>query len=59
MPAPESDMTEADKDLKERNITIAENESASQTSGDIRVSVWAIAFAVVVALAVFGWLLAR
>ncbi len=52
-------MSEAEKDIKERNITIAENESARQTSGDIRVSAWAIAVAAVVALAVFGWMLAR
>jgi hypothetical protein len=52
-------MNEAEKDIKERNVTIAENESARQTSGDIRVSVWAIAVAVLVALAVFGWMLSR
>jgi hypothetical protein len=52
-------MNEVDKDTKERDIAIAENESARQTSGDVRVSVSAIAIAVVVALAVFGWLLAR
>ncbi|MDB5654512.1 MAG: hypothetical protein JWQ94_2125 [Tardiphaga sp.] len=52
-------MNEAEKDLKERNVTIAENESARQTSGDIRVSTWAIAVAVLAALAVFGWMLSR
>ena len=52
-------MNEADKDTKERDIAIAENESARQTSGDIRVSTWAIAVTVLVALAVFGWMLAR
>ena len=52
-------MNEAEKDNKERNIEIAENESVRQTSGDIRVSVWAIAVTVLVALAVFGWVLAR
>jgi len=52
-------MNETDKDLKERNLAIAENERAQQTSGDIRVSVWAIAVVVVAALAVFGWMLAR
>ena len=52
-------MNEVEKDNKERNIEIAENESARQTSGDIRVSVWAIAVTVLVALAVFGWMLAR
>ena len=52
-------MNEADRDTKERNSAIAENESARQTGGDIRVSIWAIAVTVVVALAVFGWMLAR
>ncbi len=52
-------MTETDKDLKERNRTIAENESERQTTGDIRVSTWAIVAAVLVGLAVFGWMLAR
>ena len=52
-------MSEADKDLRERDRTIAENESERQTTGDIRVSTWAIAAAVLIGLAVFGWMLAR
>jgi uncharacterized protein HemX len=52
-------MNETEKELKERNATIAENESKQQTTGDIRVSVWAIAVAVLAGLAVFGWMLAR
>jgi hypothetical protein len=52
-------MNEADKDIKERNRAIAENESKQQTTGDIRVSVWAIGVAVLIGLAVFGWILAR
>ena len=52
-------MNEAEKDNKERNIEIAQNESARQTSGDVRVSTWAIAITVLVAIAVFGWLFAR
>ena len=52
-------MTGTEKDTKERNIAIAENESARQTSGDIRVSTWAIAITVLLALSVFGWLLTR
>ena len=52
-------MNEADKDTKERDIAIAENESARQTSGDVRVSTWAIAITALFALVVFGWLLAR
>lgn len=52
-------MNETEKEIKERDITIAENESKKQTIGDIRVSVWAIGVAVLIGLAVFGWMLAR
>jgi uncharacterized protein HemX len=52
-------MNEADKDIKERNRAIADNESKQQTTGDIRVSLWAIGVAVLIGLAVFGWLLVR
>ena len=50
-------MNEADKDDKARNRQIAENEAERQTVGDIRVSVWAIAVAVVIGLAAVGWVL--
>lgn len=52
-------MNETEKEIKERDINIAENESERQTTGDIRVSVWAIGVAVLIGLAVFGWMLAR
>ena len=52
-------MNEAEKDNKQRDKVIAENESERQTTGDVRVSVWAIAAAVVVGLAVFGWVVLR
>lgn len=52
-------MTEAEKDIKQRNRAVAENESRQQTTGDIRVSVWAIGVTALIGLAVFGWLLAR
>jgi hypothetical protein len=42
---------------RERNREIAENESTRQTIGDIRVSVWAIALAVIIGLAAVGWVL--
>jgi hypothetical protein len=42
---------------KERNREIAENESARQTTGDVRVSVWAIAVAVIIGFAAVGWVL--
>ena len=50
-------MSDADKDAKTRNREIAENESARQTTGDIRVSGWAIAVAVIIGLAAIGWVL--
>jgi uncharacterized protein HemX len=42
---------------KARNREIARNESARQTTGDIRVSGWAIALAVIVGLAALAWVL--
>jgi len=50
-------VNEADKDTKARNREIAENEAERQTAGDIRVSTWAIAVAVLIALAAVGWVL--
>jgi hypothetical protein len=49
-------MSDADND-KIRNREIAENESERQVTGDIRVSVWAIAVAVMIGLAAVGWVL--
>ena len=40
-----------------RNREIAENEAERQTVGDIRVSTWAIAVAVIIGLAAVGWVL--
>jgi hypothetical protein len=50
-------MSDADNENKMRNREIAENEAERQTIGDIRVSVWAIAVAVVIGLAAVGWVL--
>ena len=50
-------MSEADKDNKSRNREIAQNEAERQTVGDIRVSAWAIAAAVIIGLAAVGWVL--
>jgi hypothetical protein len=50
-------VNDADKDNKTRNREIAENEADRQTVGDIRVSVWAIAVAVIIGLAAVGWVL--
>jgi F0F1-type ATP synthase assembly protein I len=52
-------MSEAEKEIKQRNKQIAENESERQTVSAIRVSTWAIAVAVVIGLIVFGWVLLR
>ncbi len=50
-------MNDPKAENKERNREIAENEADRQTSGDIRVSVWAIAVAVIIGLAAVGWVL--
>jgi hypothetical protein len=50
-------MSDADKETRSRNREIAENEAERQTIGDIRVSAWAIAVAVVIGLAAVGWVL--
>jgi hypothetical protein len=39
---------------KQRNREIAQNEAARQATGAVRVSGWAIAFAVIIAVAVVG-----
>jgi len=50
-------MSDANKDNKSRNREIARNEAERQTVGDIRVSAWAIAAAVIIGLAAVGWVL--
>jgi hypothetical protein len=52
-------VSETSGENQERNREIAENESARQVVGDLRVSLWAIAIAVVIALAAVGWVLIR
>lgn len=52
-------MNDAGKDTKQRDREIARNESARQTVGDIRVSVWAIVIAVIAVLAILGWVWMR
>ena len=46
-------MSSPDQD-RQRNRDIAENEANRQVVGDVRVSVWAIAVAVVAGVIVFG-----
>lgn len=50
-------MNDPGKDNKARNREIAQNEAERQTTGDIRVSSWAIAVAVIIGLAAVGWVL--
>jgi uncharacterized protein HemX len=50
-------MSDSENEDKARNREIAENEAQRQTTGDIRVSGWAIAVAVVIGLAAVGWVL--
>jgi uncharacterized protein HemX len=50
-------VTDPTGESKERNREIAANESARQTVSAIRVSTWAIAVAVIIGLAAFGWVL--
>ena len=50
-------MSDPDQEDKARNRAIAQNEAERQTIGDIRVSTWAIAVAVIIGLVVVGWVL--
>ena len=50
-------MSDAEKETEQRNRQIAQNEAERQTIGDIRVSTWAIAVAVIIGLAAVGWVL--
>lgn len=52
-------MSESERQIKQRDTVIAENESRKQTVSAIRVSTWAIGVAVLLGLGFFGWLLAR
>ncbi len=52
-------MNEADDQSKQRDRKIAQNESVRQATGDVRISTWAIAIAVLIAIASFGWIWLR
>jgi hypothetical protein len=52
-------MNEAEREIKQRDKTIAENESDRQTVSAVRVSTWAVAISVLIGLAVFGWVMLR
>jgi cobalamin biosynthesis Mg chelatase CobN len=42
-------------DPKERDRQIAHNESARQANSSVRISIWMIVLAVVLAIVAFGW----
>lgn len=50
-------MNETEQKTRARNREIAQNEAGRQAVGDIRISTWAIAIAVLIALAAIGWVL--
>ena len=50
-------MSDSSEQNKARDKEIAENEADRQIIGDIRVSTWAIAAAVVAGLVVLAWVL--
>ena len=47
-------MSSSDQENKQRNREIAQNEAIRQTTGDIRVSGWAIAFAIIIGVIAVG-----
>jgi hypothetical protein len=47
-------MSSSDQENKQRNRKIAENEAERQMIGDIRVSGWAIAFAIIIGVIAVG-----
>ncbi len=50
-------MSSSEQENKQRNRQIDDNEAQRQTVSAVRVSTWAIAAAVVIALAAVGWVL--
>jgi hypothetical protein len=49
-------MSDPGSDTKQRNQEIADNEASRQTASSVRVSGFAIAATVLIALAAFGWI---
>lgn len=51
-------MSSSDQESKQRNREIAANEAARQTVSDVRISGWAIAFAIIIGVIAVGvvWL---
>ena len=47
-------MSSSDQEKQQRNREIAENEAARQATSAVRVSGWAIAFAIIIGVVVVG-----
>ena len=47
-------MSSSDQDKQQRNREIAQNEAVRQTTSAVRVSGWAIAFAIIIGVVVVG-----
>lgn len=52
-------MSDPDHDNRKRNLKIAENEAKRELKSDVRLTTWAIALAVIVALAVLAFFLKK
>jgi hypothetical protein len=52
-------VSDLDRDNRKRNQKIAENESASELTGDVRLTTWAVGIAIVAALIVLAIFLKR
>ncbi|MFC0241643.1 hypothetical protein [Rhodopseudomonas telluris] len=52
-------MSDPGSDTKQINSEIADNESARQTASSVRISAFAIAITIVIAIVVFGWVFFR
>ena len=50
-------MNDVDDKIKARDREIAQNEAKRQTISAVRVSGWAVAVAVIIALVAIGWVL--
>lgn len=52
-------MSDPDHDNRKRNLKIAENEAKRELKSDVRLTTWAVALAVIVALMVLAFFLKK
>lgn len=52
-------MSDPDHDNRKRNLKIAENEAKRELKSDVRLTTWAVALAVIVALVVLAFFLKK